>query len=47
MSFLNYQILELLWKDKFTTLDGLGALVISPTRELVNIVEEITDQNQN
>ncbi|XP_065057142.1 probable ATP-dependent RNA helicase DDX10 isoform X2 [Rhopilema esculentum] len=27
-------ILELLWKEKFTTLDGLGALVISPTREL-------------
>lgn len=27
-------VLELLWRERWTPLDGLGALVISPTREL-------------
>jgi len=34
-------ILELLWKEKFTSLDGLGALVISPTRELAYQTYEV------
>lgn len=29
-----YQVLECLYRQKWTQLDGLGALVISPTREL-------------
>lgn len=27
-------VLELLWRERWTSMDGLGALVISPTREL-------------
>lgn len=27
-------MLEVLWRDKWNTLDGLGALILSPTREL-------------
>ena len=29
------KMLECLWKLKWSSIDGLGALVISPTRELV------------
>jgi ATP-dependent RNA helicase DDX10/DBP4 len=28
-------ILELLWRSSWSKLDGLGALILSPTRELV------------
>ena len=30
------QILEVLWRQKWSAIDGLGAVVISPTRELVS-----------
>jgi len=29
-----FQILECLWRNKWTSFDGLGALIITPTREL-------------
>ena len=29
------QALELLWRRQWSSLDGIGVLVISPTRELV------------
>ena len=32
------QILELLWQQKWSSLDGIGAIIISPTRELVSII---------
>jgi ATP-dependent RNA helicase DDX10/DBP4 len=28
------QVLECLWRQKWSAIDGLGALIISPTREL-------------
>ncbi len=33
--FLTFQILERLHETKFSAPDGLGALILSPTRELV------------
>lgn len=34
-------LLEVLWRNKWTTLDGLGALVLSPTRELSMQIFEV------
>eukprot|EP00794_Sanderia_malayensis_P000511 gene511-1158_t len=34
-------VLELLYKEKFTQMDGLGALIISPTRELAYQIFEV------
>ena len=30
------QVIETLWKQRWTSVDGLGALIVSPTRELVS-----------
>ena len=34
--FMIVKIIELLWRQKWTSVDGMGALVITPTRELVS-----------
>ena len=40
------QLVELLYRRSWTALDGLGALVLTPTRELaVQIFEELVKVN--
>lgn len=34
MLFILCQVLECLYRNQWTAIDGLGALIISPTREL-------------
>jgi ATP-dependent RNA helicase DDX10/DBP4 len=31
-------LIEILYRNKWTNLDGLGAMIILPTRELVKII---------
>lgn len=31
-----HQVIEALWRQQWSSIDGLGALIISPTRELVS-----------
>lgn len=38
---MNFQLLEMLFSQKWTQLDGLGALVITPTRELAYQIFEV------
>lgn len=35
-------IIELLYRSRWTSMDGLGALIISPTRELVTYTYSIS-----
>lgn len=42
MTYLHPQVLEKLYRAKWSALDGLGALIISPTRELaLQIFDEL------
>lgn len=41
-SLIYAKLLEKLWMEKWTKFDGLGAVVISPTRELVFPIESVS-----